>query len=159
MILVDSSVWIYFFNEADTLASLQLVKLLQVGDATVGTADLVIFEVLRGFRQGKAVQIAQSYLLDLPTVDIGGIHNAALAAEHYRYLRSRGHTIRSPIDVLLASGPARTEILVTTSIESDERVLARTSDVYSIDQGDVALYLPRVPAVAATPVKTWRVVP
>ncbi|WCM86958.1 hypothetical protein [Acidovorax sp. NCPPB 3576] len=62
-------------------------------------------------------------------------------------------------DVLLASGPARTEILVTTSIESDERVLARTSDVYSIDQGDVALYLPRVPAVAATPVKTWRVVP
>ncbi|GKS74196.1 hypothetical protein AVME950_04890 [Acidovorax sp. SUPP950] len=62
-------------------------------------------------------------------------------------------------DVLLASGTARTEILVTTSIESDERVLARTSDVYSIDQGDVALYLPRVPAVAATPVKTWRVVP
>ena len=103
MILVDSSVWIDFFNEADTLASLQLVKLLKVGDATVGTADLVIFEVLRGFRQGKAVQIAQSYLLDLPTVDIGGIHNAALAAEHYRYLRSRGHTIRSPIDVLLAS--------------------------------------------------------
>ena len=103
MILVDSSVWIDFFNEADTLASLQLVKLLKVGDATVGTADLVIFEVLRGFRQGKAVQIAQSYLLDLPTVDIGGIHNAALAAEHYRYLRSRGHTIRSPMDVLLAS--------------------------------------------------------
>ena len=103
MILVDSSVWIDFFNEADTPASLQLVKLLKVGDATVGTADLVIFEVLRGFRQGKAVQIAQSYLLDLPTVDIGGIHNAALAAEHYRYLRSRGHTIRSPIDVLLAS--------------------------------------------------------
>ena len=103
MILVDSSVWIDFFNEADTPVSLQLVKLLKVGDATVGTADLVIFEVLRGFRQGKAVQIAQSYLLDLPTVDIGGIHNAALAAEHYRYLRSRGHTIRSPIDVLLAS--------------------------------------------------------
>jgi len=62
-------------------------------------------------------------------------------------------------DVLLASGAARTEILVTTSIESNERVLARTSDVYSIDQGDLALYLPRVPAVVATPVKTWQVVP
>ncbi|GKT20482.1 hypothetical protein [Acidovorax sp. SUPP3334] len=62
-------------------------------------------------------------------------------------------------DVLLASGPARTEILVTTSIQSDERVLARTSDVYSIDQGDLALYLPRMPAVVATPVKTWQVVP
>ena len=103
MILVDSSVWIDFFNEADTPASLQLVKLLKIGDATVGTADLVIFEVLRGFRQGKAVQTAQSYLLDLPTVDIGGIDNAVLAAEHYRYLRSRGYTMRSPIDVLLAS--------------------------------------------------------
>lgn len=103
MILVDSSVWIDFFNEADTPASQQLVKLLKAGDAAVGTADLVVFEVLRGFRQGKTVQIAQSYLLDLPTVDIGGIDNAVLAAEHYRYLRSRGITIRSPIDVLLAS--------------------------------------------------------
>lgn len=103
MILVDASVWIDFFNKAGTAESLQLIELLQDGNATVGTADLVVFEVLRGCRQDKDFQAAEYFLLDLPTVDIGGIDNALIAAEHYRALRSRGHSIPSPIDVLLAS--------------------------------------------------------
>ena len=36
-------------------------------------------------------------------VVLGGLSNALNAAEHYRALRSRGYTVRSPIDVLLAS--------------------------------------------------------
>lgn len=65
----------------------------------------------------------------------------------------------------LASGPARTEVLVTTSLESEGRYLARTSDVYSIDQADAVLYLPALPAPPPAmgpppaPVKTWQVVP
>jgi predicted nucleic acid-binding protein len=39
----------------------------------------------------------------LPLVALGGLDNSLLAAEHYRELRSKGYTIRSPIDVLLAS--------------------------------------------------------
>lgn len=103
MILVDASVWIDFFNQAGTPASVKLIELLKDGNATVATADLVVFEVLRGFRQDKACQKAQAFLLDLLTADIGGIDNALIAAGHYRILRARGYTIRSPIDVLLAS--------------------------------------------------------
>jgi hypothetical protein len=66
-------------------------------------ADLVLFEVLRGFRQNSGFQIAHDFLLELPSVEIGGIDNALLAADHYRSLRARGFTIKSPIDVLLAS--------------------------------------------------------
>lgn len=61
----------------------------------------------------------------------------------------------------LARGPARTEILVTTSLESEDRYLARTSDVYFIDQADAALYLPAPAAPVGPPpvaVKTWQVV-
>ncbi|WCM94693.1 hypothetical protein M5C99_08300 [Acidovorax sp. NCPPB 2350] len=61
----------------------------------------------------------------------------------------------------LARGPARTEILVTTSLEGEDRYLARTSDVYFIDQADAALYLPAPPASVGPPpvaVKTWQVV-
>ncbi|MDA8450647.1 hypothetical protein M5C97_16645 [Acidovorax sp. NCPPB 3859] len=63
--------------------------------------------------------------------------------------------------------PARTEILVTTSLESEGRYLARTSDVYFIDQADAALYLPPPPVPLAPPavgipatagVRTWQVV-
>ncbi len=103
MILVDASVWIDFFNQKKTSASLKLTELLQDGVATVATADLVMFEVLRGFRTERALQQARDFLLDLPTVEIGGIASALQAAEHDRALRAKGYTIRSAIDVLLAS--------------------------------------------------------
>lgn len=103
MILVDSSVWIDFFNQKKTSASLKLTELLQDGVATVATADLVLFEVLRGFRTDLALQQARDFLLDLHTVEIGGTDNALQAAENDRALRAKGYTIRSPIDVLLAS--------------------------------------------------------
>jgi len=103
MILVDSSVWIDFFRQSPTTSCVQLVELLQEGSATVGTADLVVYEVLRGFNTGRALRDAQDLLLDLPTVEIGGIANALQAAEHDRAMRAKGYTIRSPIDVLLAS--------------------------------------------------------
>jgi predicted nucleic acid-binding protein len=103
MILVDSSVWIDFFNQQETPANLKLVELLQDGVAEVAVADLVMFEVLRGFRTDRALLQARDFLLDLPTVEIGGIANALQSAEHDRALRAKGFTIRSPIDVLLAS--------------------------------------------------------
>ncbi|MVT36940.1 hypothetical protein GO497_04635 [Acidovorax citrulli] len=67
----------------------------------------------------------------------------------------------------LARVPARTEILVTTSLESEGRYLARTSDVYFIDQADAAVYLPPASRAAGYPaaagsapaaVRTWQVV-
>ena len=103
MILVDSSVWIDFFRQSPTTSCVQLVELLQEGSATVGTADLVVYEVLRGFNTGRALRDAQDLLIDLPIVEVGGIANALQAAEHDRALRAKGYTIRSPIDVLLAS--------------------------------------------------------
>jgi len=39
----------------------------------------------------------------LDVVEIGGLDNALRAAEHYSALRAQGYTVRSPIDVLLAS--------------------------------------------------------
>lgn len=103
MILVDSSVWIDFFAGTDNPATQQLQNLLLDGSATLGAADLIVFEVLRGFRSEKNRQQAQAYLSALPQVTLGGLDNALLAAEHYRELRALGYTIRSPIDVLLAS--------------------------------------------------------
>lgn len=103
MILVDSSVWIDFFHQAQTPECLQLVRWLEAGDVSIGTADLVVFEVLRGFRNDKACLAAQNLLLDLPVMDIGGAANALSAAALYRRLRALGRTVRSPVDVLLAS--------------------------------------------------------
>lgn len=63
-----------------------------------------------------------------------------------------------------SGGPTRTEVLVTTSIESGNRFLARTADVYYIDPEDVPLYQvkepppPPPPPPPPTPLRTWQVV-
>jgi predicted nucleic acid-binding protein len=105
MILVDSSVWIDYLRGTSNRPVEQLLAWLRGGDATVdlGVADLVVFEVMRGFASPKEQRRARDLLLALYVVEIGGLENALLAAEHYSALRAQGYTVRSPIDVLLAS--------------------------------------------------------
>jgi hypothetical protein len=66
------------------------------------------------------------------------------------------------MDGTAAGGPTRTEVLITTSLESGNRYLASTADVYYIEPDDSSLYKARepvsVPPPAPTAIKTWRVV-
>lgn len=103
MILVDSSVWIDYFKGAKNPQTDHLDTLLDDAEDELGVADLVVFEVMRGFQSRGAKERAQVLLLSTRVVEIGGLDNALLAAEHYSALRAQGYTVRSPIDVLLAS--------------------------------------------------------
>lgn len=103
MILVDSSVWIDFFRGQRSASGAVLSQCLADSSVEVGMADLVLFEVMRGFREGPVMRQAQALMRALPQVEIGGTAHALKAAERYRQLRTQGRTVRSPIDVLLAS--------------------------------------------------------
>jgi predicted nucleic acid-binding protein len=103
MILVDSSVWIDFFRGGRDAPSIALAQCLGDSSIEVGMADLVLFEVMRGFRDGPLMRNAQALMSALPQVEIGGAEHALKAAERYRHLRTRGRTVCSPIDVLLAN--------------------------------------------------------
>ncbi|RYF26831.1 MAG: hypothetical protein EOO33_06370 [Comamonadaceae bacterium] len=82
-------------------------------------------------------------------------------ADNVQVVRSPMGYVPAAAPMWVSTGPMRTEILVTTSLERDQRYLVRTSSVYSIPQDDAALYQARVPAPVPqpTPVKTWRVTP
>lgn len=103
MILVDSSVWIDHFRGTANAQTEQLARWLsgQDGPQDIAVADLVVFEVVRGFPTAKAQ--ARDLLLALEVVEIGGLDNALQSAAVYRRLRAQGRTVRSPIDVLLAN--------------------------------------------------------
>jgi predicted nucleic acid-binding protein len=103
MTLVDSSVWIDYFRGDKNLQTEYLDRLLEQSEEEVAVADLVVFEVLRGFTNVRAQRKAQALLLSTTVVDIGGLDNALRAASVYRQLREQGRTVRSPIDILLAS--------------------------------------------------------
>ncbi|HSV47520.1 MAG TPA: PIN domain nuclease [Ramlibacter sp.] len=103
MLVVDSSVWIDFFNgkagpEGDTLR-----RLLRDGEVRIVVPDLVLYEVLRGFRLEREFRQARTLLEGLDVEVAGGVGLALQAAQHYRSLRAAGFTVRSGVDVLLAS--------------------------------------------------------
>lgn len=103
MLVVDSSVWIDFFNARDTPARVELRRLLDDGQTRLVVPDLVLYEVLRGFRNERAARRTRVLLQTLSVEACGGESIAVAAAEHYRDLRARGITIHSAIDVMIAA--------------------------------------------------------
>lgn len=103
MLVADSSVWIDFFNGTANAASETLEGWLLQGDAQVLMPDLVLFEVMRGFRTEREMRDAARILAPMGAESIGGEAQVLRAAERYRSLRAAGWTVRSSVDALLAS--------------------------------------------------------
>ena len=101
MIVVDSSVWIDFFNGVSTPEVERLDGLL--GDSPVAVGDLILVEVLQGFRNDRDVATARELFRAMPLLTMLGAQNAYKAAENYRTLRSRGITVRKTIDSIIAT--------------------------------------------------------
>jgi len=103
MLVVDSSVWIDFFNGAPTPARATLRRLLADGEVQIIVPDLVLYEVLRGFRAERHYLQAQALMATLTVESTGGEVLAVRAAAHYRSLRAVGITVHSAVDVLVAA--------------------------------------------------------
>lgn len=103
MIVVDSGIWIDFFNGVLSPGRATLRRLLADGDAEILVPDLVLYEVLRGFRHERDYLQAEALLTAFATAATGGEALARQAARHDRSLRAAGITVRSTIDVLVAA--------------------------------------------------------
>ncbi len=101
MVLIDTSVWVDFFNGTTTPQSDQLDALL--GSGRVLTGDLILAELLQGFARDADYHRARELLTDLPYMDLVGRELALAAADNYRKLRARGITVRKTIDVLIGT--------------------------------------------------------
>lgn len=101
MILVDTSVWIDFFRNNATPQAEWLDRHLAVERFAIG--DLILTEVLQGFRDDHGFESARRLLSRLAPVAIGGFDIAAQAAQNYRLLRRLGVTVRGTVDVLIAT--------------------------------------------------------
>ena len=85
MILVDSSVWIDYFNGRDTDETIFLDGALSTDAICIG--DIILAEVLQGFRSDKDYRLAQEILLELPLYQIMTPELALMGADNYRPLR------------------------------------------------------------------------
>ena len=101
MILVDSSVWIDYFNGTITPQTEILDRLLS--NQLLATGDLILTEVLRGFADERDFNEARKMLTSLIVVELGGQEIAIQAAKNFRALRNLGVTIRKTIDTVIAT--------------------------------------------------------
>jgi predicted nucleic acid-binding protein len=101
MILVDSSVWIDYFNGRDTPQTDKLDRLL--GVEPLGIGDLILTEVLQGFRADSDFRKAKELLTSLDVFSMLGPDQAIRSAENFRKLRKQGITVRKTADVIIAT--------------------------------------------------------
>ena len=101
VILVDTSVWIDYFNGLPTPATERLDSLL--GREMLLTGDLILAEVLQGFRSERDFERATALMGVLEFQEMLGREIAIASARHYRKLRERGVTVRKTIDVIIGT--------------------------------------------------------
>ena len=101
MILVDTSVWVDYFNGKQTPQTNILDRLLDNQILSVG--DLIYTEILQGFRSDKDFETARTLLDALVFYNMLNQSIALKSAQYYRQLRKKGVTIRKTIDMLIAT--------------------------------------------------------
>lgn len=100
-ILVDTSVWIDFFNGINSPGAGTLHKMIEAEDP-VCIADVILAETLQGFKNNEEFESAKTHLLHFPIYSLQSPEGYVRAAQLYRACRKEGITIRKTIDCLIA---------------------------------------------------------
>ena len=101
MILVDTSVWIDYFNGINSAATDRLDNALSNDIVAIG--DLIALEILQGFKTNNDYKQARKIIESLTCFDMLGQKSVTACAENYRALRKKGITIRKTADVIIAT--------------------------------------------------------
>jgi hypothetical protein len=116
MLIVDSTVWIDYFNGVENP---QTDHLHQIADKTpILIGDLILAEVLQGFRNDADFEKARRAFGKYIQVEMVTPELALQSARNYRMLRSKGVAVRKTIDSLIA----------TYCIENEHELLHNDSD-------------------------------
>jgi len=116
MLIVDSSVWVDYFNG---VINEQTDYLHQIVDKTpILIGDLILAEVLQGFRDDTDFETARRIFGKFIQVQMVNPDLAVQSARNYRLLRYKGLTVRKTIDSLIA----------TYCIENEHDLLHNDSD-------------------------------
>ena len=101
MIFVDSSVWIDYFNDINSPETEFLDAAFD--SDTICLGDIILAEVLQGFRKDSDYRNARDLLTALPIYQTLTPELALVCADNYRTLRRRGITVRKSVDVWIAT--------------------------------------------------------
>ena len=116
MLVVDTSVWIDYFNGVENSQTDFLHLALENTPILIG--DLILAEVLQGFRHDPDFEKVRRTLGKFMQASMVNPVLAVQSARNYRFLRQKGITVHKTIDSLIA----------TFCIENDHQLLHNDSD-------------------------------
>ncbi|HEV2101384.1 MAG TPA: PIN domain nuclease [Candidatus Acidoferrum sp.] len=101
MVIVDSTVWVDYFNGKTN----EETRLLEdrIGSEELGLTDLILCEVLQGLGDKRELEEVKTELLEFSVFPTGGVEIAVETALNYQRLRAKGFTVRKTIDCWIAT--------------------------------------------------------
>jgi predicted nucleic acid-binding protein len=116
MLVVDSTVWVDYFNGVGNLQTDYLERITDQVPILIG--DLILAEVLQGFRADADFEKARRAFGKYLQVEMVSPALALQSARNYRLLKRKGITVRKTIDSLIA----------TYCIENEHELLHNDND-------------------------------
>jgi len=101
MIIVDSTVWVDYFQGLDNKHTDYLDR--KLGSEPIALTDVILCEVLQGMGDEASFQRLLREFRNFAVFETGGAALAVAAARNFRVLRRRGCTVRKTIDCLIAT--------------------------------------------------------
>ena len=101
MVVVDTSVWVDYFNGVSSRQTDCLDRLL--GERILIIGDLVLAELLQGFASDAHAAQALALLEPLEFAEMAGRDVAIESARNDRRLRRKGATVRKTMDTLIGT--------------------------------------------------------
>jgi predicted nucleic acid-binding protein len=122
MLIVDTSVWVDYFNGVQNRQTDYLDIILDKTPILIG--DLILTEVLQGFRHDPDFEKVRRSLARFTQVNMVDTTLAVQSARNYRFLRQKGITVRKTMGSLIA----------TYCIENEHELLHNDTDFYGYEK-------------------------
>lgn len=102
MLLVDTSIWISFFNDSDSAAG-HLVEQALLGNQPLCINAVIEMEILQGIKNDDDYSTTKDYLVDFQYFPSLSKVYFERATEIFRACRKKGVTVRRSLDCLIAA--------------------------------------------------------
>lgn len=127
--IVDSSVWIDFFNKKGSKNIEKVIELMYAStlEDSIIILPVILQEILQGIRDDKQYELVSVIIHGFEFIDFDPYKYAVKAADLFRALQKKGITIRKANDCLIAAFCIDLNILLIHNDRDFDNIAKHTS--------------------------------
>ena len=127
--IVDSSVWIDFFNKKGSKNIEKVIELMYAStlENSIIILPVILQEILQGIRDDKQYELVSVIIHGFKFIDFDPYKYAVKAADLFRALQKKGITIRKANDCLIAAFCIDLNILLIHNDRDFDNIAKHTS--------------------------------